>query len=391
MDPCEEKSTNEELSTQLQTSIQNKDVKLLREILRKNKVVKDVLVRCKRLRSHQTQVFGYHDDAVDALQYAAYIGTLDALSALLRAGFHTDTRAPTTRWTPLHFAAFGGHLEVVERLVSEGGDVNDCPSKHGATPLHLAVRHPPLVTLLLRQGARTNALCRVPAEHGLLKVNNFLTPLGVGVETGTVGAVRALLQHCVDFDQVCEARNMDTPLKYTITAILNRDFHHEDHMAILDLLVTKSIEIRRAPKHKALLHALTPCSDPGVIAQAVPRLIDCGVKIEAKNRDRKTPLLEAIERCNSVCVKALIRENCSLRYTQRPGRTEDCVQLVGGTTHPRRPAELCIYLSNVEAVKLNLYFGPGARPSLYVEVDLVGNIVSSSHYLFAFSNTIFWI
>ena len=211
MDPREEKSTNEELSTQLQTSIQNKDVKLLREILRKNKVVKDVLVRCKRLRSHQTQMFGYHDDAVDALQYAAYIGTLDALSALLRAGFHTDTRAPTTRWTPLHFAAFGGHLEVVERLVSEGGDVNDCPSKHGATPLHLAVRHPPLVTFLLRQGARTNALCRVPAEHGLLKVNNFLTPLGVGVEAGTVGAVRALLQHCVDFDQVCEARNMDTP------------------------------------------------------------------------------------------------------------------------------------------------------------------------------------
>ena len=74
MDPPEEKRTNEEISAQLQTSIQNKDVTLLQEILRKNKVVKDVLVRCKRLRSHQTRVFGYHDDAVDAVQYTAYIG-----------------------------------------------------------------------------------------------------------------------------------------------------------------------------------------------------------------------------------------------------------------------------------------------------------------------------
>ena len=382
MDSPAEKKTNEELNVQLQASMQNKNVKVLEEILRKNKLVKDVLVRCKKLRSHQTQVFRYHDDGVDALQYAAYIGAVDAFSVLLRAGFHTDTRAPSTRWAPLHFAAFGGNLEVVERLVSEGGDVNDCPTKHGATPLHLAVRYPQLVTFFLRQGARTDALCRVPAEHELLKVNNFLTPLGLGVEVGAVGAVRVLLEHDVDFDQVCEARNMDTPLKYTISAIVNRDFHREDHMAILNLLVAKSIEIRRTPKQKALLHALAPCSDPDVITQAVPRLIDCGVRIEAKNKDRKTPLLEAIERCNSVCVKELNRENCSLRYTHGRGKLEEYVQLVGGTTHPRRPAELCIYLANVEAVKLKLYFGPGARPSLYVEVDLVGNIVSSSDYSF---------
>ena len=70
-------------------------------------------------------------------------------------------------------------VEIVKLLVTLGCDVNDCPAKHGVTPLHLGVRCPELVEYLLQQGSNVEALCRIPADNMLIKANNFLTPLGL--------------------------------------------------------------------------------------------------------------------------------------------------------------------------------------------------------------------
>jgi ankyrin repeat protein len=77
---------------------------------------------------------------------------------------------PPTDWTkhPLHVAAMSGNMGEVERLLSQGADVNENVFQEGA-PLHVAVRHCPggflaagqghvaVIRLLLNRGADVHA------------------------------------------------------------------------------------------------------------------------------------------------------------------------------------------------------------------------------------------
>lgn len=77
-------------------------------------------------------------------------------------------------------------------------------------------------------------LFRVPADGGMSKVNNFLTPLGFAIQLRSPEGARALLQEGdVDFDSVCEMRNLDTALKFTITSMIGQSsgiFHAVAHL-----------------------------------------------------------------------------------------------------------------------------------------------------------------
>ena len=42
--------------------------------------------------------------------------------------------------TPLHYASYNGHLNIVELLVSHGADVNITDYNDGNTPLHIALQ-----------------------------------------------------------------------------------------------------------------------------------------------------------------------------------------------------------------------------------------------------------
>jgi ankyrin repeat protein len=63
-------------------------------------------------------------------------------------------------WTPLHLAAFFGHIDLAASLIDRGADVN-ARSTNGLNnaPLHAAAAggHTDLVTLLLERGADVNA------------------------------------------------------------------------------------------------------------------------------------------------------------------------------------------------------------------------------------------
>lgn len=86
--------------------------------------------------------------------------------------------------TPLHWAAHGGHLECLQRLLIVDNCQLDVKNKLGDTPLHSAAwkGHAEAVRMLLDKGARVD-----------LKNNEGKTPLDLAKDAET----EALLQHAV--------------------------------------------------------------------------------------------------------------------------------------------------------------------------------------------------
>src|SRR3954447_23099508 len=109
-----------------------------------------------------------HTDVVDALIDAGSEIDVFAAAALGRADDLRRTLTPATvnavaydGWTPLHLAAFFGHLENARLLLEAGADVG-AVSAHGMgnTPLHAATagRHSEIALLLLQHGADASAV-----------------------------------------------------------------------------------------------------------------------------------------------------------------------------------------------------------------------------------------
>lgn len=61
----------------------------------------------------------------------------EVVQHLLKVGADKEKRSRDTGWTPLHFAAWNGHLEVV-RLLLDFGAMKMVVAKDGATPLKMA-------------------------------------------------------------------------------------------------------------------------------------------------------------------------------------------------------------------------------------------------------------
>jgi ankyrin repeat protein len=88
---------------------------------------------------------------------AAQVGDVARVKRILAANPEL-ARGRKGEWGPLHWAADGGHNELVLLLLAHGADINQ-PLANGATPLYLAVQwnRRRTVGLLLARGANVNA------------------------------------------------------------------------------------------------------------------------------------------------------------------------------------------------------------------------------------------
>lgn len=91
---------------------------------------------------------------------AAALGRTDDLRRALKEGGAVQAFA-YDGWTPLHLAAFFGHLDAARVLLDAGADVH-AVSRNGLTntPLHAATagKHSEVALLLLENGAKSDAI-----------------------------------------------------------------------------------------------------------------------------------------------------------------------------------------------------------------------------------------
>ncbi len=107
--------------------------------------VADLLVESPRLKAEQRNA---SDES--PLMMAALKGQLDFARRLIAKG--ADVNKPG--WAPLHYAATGGHLDMMNLLLEEHAFI-DAESPNGTTPLMMAASYgtPQAVKLLIEAGA----------------------------------------------------------------------------------------------------------------------------------------------------------------------------------------------------------------------------------------------
>ncbi|KAM5245676.1 ankyrin repeat domain-containing protein 49 [Ctenodactylus gundi] len=113
---------------------------------------------------YQLQEKKMEKDPSRLLLWAAEKNRLTTVRRLLaEKAAHVNTR-DKDRYTPLHRAAYNGHLEIVRELVAQGADVH-AVTVDGWTPLHSACRwnNTRVASFLLQHDADVNA-----QTHGLL-------------------------------------------------------------------------------------------------------------------------------------------------------------------------------------------------------------------------------
>ncbi len=123
------------------------------------------------LIAHRANLNSLNANGDTALGLAALRGSLPMVKRLVEAGAQVDT----PNWSPLMYAAFNGHADVVEYLLGRGASI-DAQAKNGFTPLIAASRNgsQKTVALLLKRGAKPNLLTQTneTAMDWALKNNN---------------------------------------------------------------------------------------------------------------------------------------------------------------------------------------------------------------------------
>ena len=160
-------------------------------------------------------------DGSTPLHLAAYNGHLNVVQYLITQ-HKCDTMCKRTNGsTPLHDACWNGHLDVVEYLITQHKCDTMCKTNQGATPLNLAANngHLDVVEYLITRH-KCDTMC---------KCNNGSTPLHNAAQKGHLDVVEYLItQH--KCDTMCKTNIGSTPLHL---ACFN------GHLDVVEYLITQ--------------------------------------------------------------------------------------------------------------------------------------------------------
>jgi serine/threonine-protein phosphatase 6 regulatory ankyrin repeat subunit B len=164
------------------------------------------LARVKELlKDNPDLVFSADENGMTALHFAAFYGHKDVAEWLLSNKAGVNSRN-THGGTPLLDAALMGHEDVAQLLLINQADVNT-KDNDGGTPLHVAAQggYKDIVELLLAHHADVDAIANINGINGV-------TPLHLAAQRGHKKVAEFLLAHGAD----CNAKESNgvTPLHY---------------------------------------------------------------------------------------------------------------------------------------------------------------------------------
>jgi ankyrin repeat protein len=157
-------------------------------------------------------------------------GELAKIQALVQKQPDLVNRQDQDNWTPLHFAAIGGHLEVAAFLIDRGAEVN-AVDKYGLAPLDLAAlkESDPLVDLLIRRGAeirsreeildRLGQRSQIPVLNFKKELVELLASKGITPEAGSrsfsaITLVMAVMKVREDVAGIKDLKELDRRPKF---------------------------------------------------------------------------------------------------------------------------------------------------------------------------------
>ena len=257
--------------------------------------------------------------------FAAAQGTLDELRRLLQENPQGIAEQDELEFTPLHCAAAAGRNDSAEMLVSAGAktDVTDSVDLH---PLEWAAftGHLPVVELLMGKGAHDpNAALFLAAEQGQNTVAKFLleygadpnahykgtvTALHTAARQGNVELARLLLEYGAQVNPV--EHNRSTPLEYAVG---------QTSKEMVALLFEHGAVIpQKSPGYWTVFHEWALGGGDTNIAQV---LLAHKADVNAKGSDGQTPLHFAVNQGQLQAVEWLLKHGADVNARDNRGKT----------------------------------------------------------------------
>lgn len=181
-------------------------------------------------------------------------------------GAEVDGRDDHEAWTPLHWAAYRGSLEVAKVLVAHGADAGARDSQ-GRTPLHAAVEggEPELVEFLLSLGVDAN-----------FRADDSWSPLHAAANRNEVEATKRLLDHGADVN--AEGYDGRTPLFQGAM---------QGYPEVVRVLLERGAAVDRTDESQwSPLHVAAS----GGYHEMVKLLLQHGASVDARDDEGRTPL-----------------------------------------------------------------------------------------------------
>ena len=203
------------------------------------------------------------------LHYSASCGDLDVCRILLEHGAVVNTRGKTGS-TPFLEASKSGHSDIIWLLLDHNPDVNVCNSDNGEyTPLHYAARGGRLefVQKLLELNAEIDSCCNCHKS----------TPLLLASQDGHIDIVQLLLDHNADV-YACDGDG-DTTLHCAAWG---------GHPKIVHILLKHNLEVNsRNNAGLTPLHQASASQREGN-TEVVRLLLDYGADVQLRNHSGQT-------------------------------------------------------------------------------------------------------
>ena len=382
------------------------------------------------------------EHGMTSLMRAAHQGDVDEVERLIARGASVNASVPTRDlreliaflswmqqlpesdigYTPLFYAAKGGHADVARLLIGHGADVHHV-ARGGETALQLAIWRSDLkvMQLLAAAGARSDSRqFGLAIRHSTPETVKFLLALGADPDAAPPPGVRrpgppapppviaatqrgdpAVLQLLIDAGANVNARDHNgwSALRWAGQSSSRRQ--NQSMAAIIALLGRAGAQDKAGNNAAALFEAVLQ-KDPVRVEEAlrlganpnarddrgvpplvyatrlghpgiVQALIRAGADINANPEHGTTPLISAISGGNVETVKALLAAGARIDQPDRLHRTPlqeasswkrgEITRLLLDSSARLDPAALAIASLNGSAEQLHMLLGAGADPN----------------------------